>query len=169
MNLAGIEGHHGGRYATWKKGSANPDNNYVILSDGQTICSLTHHSLTGKIPKGHGAHGGATPEELLVPVIIVSNQKNATNYSAQLLTYEVLMANPVVKYRIKGVNSVDAPYVIYNEVEYPLHCVGGNTFESEHLNLVGTASSVELVIGNFRQKDKITVRLGALEDDMFSF
>lgn len=169
LNLAGIEGHHGGRYATWEKGSANPDNNYVIQSDGQTICSLTHHSLTGKIPKGHGAHGGATPEELLVPVIIVSNQKNATNYSAQLLTYEVLMANPVVKYRIKGVNSVDAPYVIYNEVEYPLHCVGGNTFESEHLNLVGTASSVELVIGNFRQKDKITVRLGALEDDMFSF
>lgn len=45
---------------------------------------------------GQGAHGGATPEEVLVPIIIVSGQKNANVYSVKLLTSDLVASSPTV-------------------------------------------------------------------------
>lgn len=70
---------------------------------------------------GQGAHGGATPEEVLVPIIIVSGQKNANVYSVKLLTSDLVASSPTVKYNIKGLSSIDTPKVIYNGVDYLLH------------------------------------------------
>lgn len=67
LNLSGIKGHHGGRYATWNSGKAVSDEKYKILDDQNTICALRHESLTSKIDNGSGCHGGCTPEEVLVP------------------------------------------------------------------------------------------------------
>lgn len=169
LNLAGITPNHQGRCACWEKGNAPHDNNYIILPDGKAICSLTHHSLSAKVPLGQGAHGGATPEEVLVPIIVVSGQKNASNYSAKLMNNDILASNPVLQYTIKGLNSIDCPIITYNGVEYRLNKVGGDLYESEHLNLMPTATTVTLKINDFQQTDYLNVNMGAQEDDLFNF
>lgn len=169
LNLAGIESNHAGRCAVWTNGAAPADGNYMALADGETLCALNHNSLSAKTPTGQGAHGGATPEEVLVPVIIVSNQKNANSYSAKLLTAGLMASNPIARYSIKGLSSIDTPKVNYNGVDYSLHKTQGDIYESERLNLVGTATRLTVVIGDFKQTDSIDVNIGVQEDDLFGF
>ena len=145
------------------------ENHIIILEDEKTICSLTHNSLTSKTPNGQGAHGGVTPEEILVPVIIVSNQKNASNISAKILENDISATSPFVNYIIKGISSIDVPTVVYNDVTYSLHCTKGDVFESERLNLVATASKIVLVIGDYKQTDSLNINIGVQEDDLFNF
>jgi len=168
-SIAGIVPDHGGRCGKWEKGNARRDNNYIILSDNQTVCSLTHNSLSVKTSQGQGAHGGVTPEEVLVPIIIVSDQKNKSNISVQLISNEIFSTNPVVRYNIKGLSSVDIPRIIYNGVEYAMHQVGDNLYESEHMTLVETSTIITLHIGEFKTNDKLVIHTGAQEDDLFNF
>ena len=168
LNLAGVETDHAGRCGHWLKGSAQTDNNYIVLDDGQTLCSLNNNSLSAKTPMGQGAHGGATPEEVLVPIIIVSNQKNANAYSAKLQSSEIVASSPVVRYTIKGLSSIDT-FVTYNDVDYALHNIGGDVYESERLNLVNTSTRIILHIGDFKQTDNLSINTGAQEDDLFGF
>lgn len=169
LNLAGVETDHAGRCGHWLKGSAPADNNYIVLDDGLTLCSLNNNSLSAKTPMGQGAHGGATPEEVLVPIIIVSNQKNANVYSAKLQSNEIVASNPVVKYAIKGLGSIDTPFVTYNGVDYTLHRIDGYVYESERLNLVSTSTRITLRIGDFKQIDNLRINTGVQEDDLFGF
>ncbi len=169
LNLAGVETDHAGRCGHWLKGSAQTDNNYIVLDDGQTLCSLNNNSLSAKTPMGQGAHGGATPEEVLVPIIIVSNQKNANAYSAKLQSSEIVASSPVVRYTIKGLSSIYTPFVTYNNVDYALHNIGGDVYESERLNLVNTSTRIILHIGDFKQTDNLSINTGAQEDDLFGF
>ena len=169
LNLAGVETDHAGRCGHWLKGSAQTDNNYIVLDDGQTLCSLNNNSLSAKTPMGQGAHGGATPEEVLVPIIIVSNQKNANAYSAKLQSSEIVASSPVLRYTIKGLSSIDTPFVTYNDVDYALHNICGDVYESERLNLVNTSTRIILHIGDFKQTDNLSINTGAQEDDLFGF
>ena len=169
MNIAGVGANHSGRCAQKIEGKAIKDDKYIILEDEKTICSLTHNSLTSKTPNGQGAHGGVTPEEILVPVIIVSNQKNASNISAKILENDISATSPFVNYIIKGISSIDVPTVVYNDVTYSLHCTKGDVFESERLNLVATASKIVLVIGDYKQTDSLNINIGVQEDDLFNF
>lgn len=169
MKLAGITSDHEGRLAHIAHKLVS-DDKYIILDDEQTVCSLTHASLTDKVNQGHGAHGGCTPEEVLVPIIIVSSQKTASNYSAQIVNDEIDGTNPVVEFVIKGLNSIDSPMVEYNGVLYALNNIGNDTFRSERLNLVDTASKVIIKIGDaFKVAFNIHVSTGAVEDDPFAF
>jgi len=167
LNLSGIKANHDGRCGTWENGVPVSDNKYLILDDNKTICSLTHSSLTTKTPDGHGAHGGITPEEVLVPIIIVSGQKKASNYSAKLIENVISATNPVVRYMIKGMSNIDVPYIIYNSVNYSLVRKDDNIYESEHLNLEETSRTVTLVIGDFKKNDTLVIKTGVEEDDLF--
>lgn len=167
LKIGGIESDHEGRLATYSSHLAD-DNKYIKLDDGQTICSLTHKSLTDKVRKGHGAHGGCTPEEVLVPVIIVSSQKNASVYSISIVNDEIDGTMPVIKLNIKGLSSIDIPGIIYNGVSYHLINKGTNIYESERLNLVDTETKVKVCVNNdvYAAFD-IKVSTGATEEDLF--
>lgn len=167
MNLVNIDSDHSGRCGEWVQGSASKDNKYLVLEDGRTICALTHSSLTNKTPMGLGAHGGATPEEVLVPIIIISGKKNASNISTELMTTEVIATSPVLRYRIKGISSIDTPVIKYDDTEYRLHHIGNGIYESERLNLVDTARKVTIIIGDYKQIDTLSVNTGVDEDDLF--
>ena len=52
MKLAGVESDHEGRMAKVTTGNISQDNNYIILEDGKTLCSLSHRSLVNKVDKG---------------------------------------------------------------------------------------------------------------------
>lgn len=170
LKLAGLTSDHEGRLAI-ASGKMVADDKYIILDDNMTVCSLTHASLTDKVNVGHGAHGGCTPEEVLVPIIIVSSQKNATNFSANLIGDEIDATNPVIQFKIKGLLSIDNPSIEYNGVLYNLKNIGIDLFESERLNLVDTATKITLKI-NGKKFDTYTIKVstGASEDaDLFNF
>lgn len=167
LNLAGVVSDHEGRTAVVTSGTAVSDNKYCILDDGKTLCALTEDSLVSKTPKGHGAHGGATPEEVLVPIIIVSNQPNANVYAADILTNKIDGTNPVARLRIRGLSSIDVPVLEYNSVTYSLNRESGDIFISEKLNLVDTATKIILHIGSFSKQFHIKISTGATEEDLF--
>lgn len=170
LSLAGVESNHEGRVAVCTSEKAVSDSKYIILEDGKTLCSLTYDSLAYKTPQGHGAHGGATPEEILVPIIIVSNQPNESKYSVNIIDKDVLGNNPVVKFDIRGLNSIDKPIVEYNNSTYFLFHERETIFVSEKLALVDTATRVTVEIGDYKKQFNIHISSGAFEDaDLFNF
>lgn len=170
MSLAGIDSDHEGRKAVKTNGTPVADDKYIILDDNKTICSLTEASLTSKTPSGHGAHGGATPEEVLVPIIIVSPHKNASNFTVNIKNDEVDNTNPVLSFEIRGLSSVDVPTLKYNGAEYALTNFGGDTYTSEKLALTDSANMTTVLInGETFGSFAIKVSTGAKEDDLFDF
>lgn len=168
LNLAGAESDHHGRLARRTSNNNTLSNSYIILDDKETICALRHDSLCGKVPIGQSAHGGCTPEEVLVPLLIISSQPNATNHSVSLISKDVSGANPVVQYMIAGIPSCDTPYLLYNGRRYGLN-PQGDTYVSERLNLVANDNTLELHIGTIVHTSKLNINLGVEEEDLLDF
>lgn len=169
LNLAGVEANHEGRVGQITTNQFVADNKYITLDDNTTVSALTHQSLTDKIDAGHGAHGGCTPEEVLVPIIIVSGQKNANNFTVVPETDRVDGTRPTLRFTIKGLTSIDTPTLLYNGVHYSMETVNDNIFESERLNLVETATKVTVCINNEEVFNyNVAISLGASEDDLFA-
>lgn len=91
---------HEGRYVKTNS-LADTDHDYLVHKnerDGQFYkIALTHSSLS-KVPT-HEVHGGCTPEEILVPFIMLSNKNVATSilYHIKLIDSEIMLSNPIVK------------------------------------------------------------------------
>ena len=95
---------HDGRYIIVPSdGKLYHDADYVVHvneHDGERYkVALTHSSL-GRKPI-HEVHGGCTPEEVLVPYIIITNKKqNLTSYKYELISKELELSEPVVTINI---------------------------------------------------------------------
>lgn len=169
LGLSCVESDHHGRIAKRTSGTWTKDDNYMVLDDGITACALNHKSLCDKVPKGQGIHGGCTPEEVLVPIFIISNREIAIDWSAELLTTEISGANPQLRYEIKNVKATDVPYVLYDGRRYKLHRIEGDVFESEPLLINPAEKVVAITIGNRSIENEIEISAGAVEDDPFAF
>ena len=167
LGLNGVESDHHGRIAIKTTGGWTTDNNYFRMEDGKTVCALRHNSLCNKVPKGQGIHGGCTPEEVLVPIFIISSCVSGTKWSADILTVELSGANPKVQFRIKNIPSTEIPFIEYNNGRYALHQVDADLFESEPIAVNEQCAVVTLVIGNVLRPYNISVSAGAKEDDLF--
>ena len=168
-NYSGLESDHHGRLAFVKSGGVSSDVSYIILEDGKTVCSLSHKSLCGKVPRGQGIHGGCTPEEVLVPIFIISGSPNESSWTAYPLTDEVSSANPVVRFRIMGLASSDIPYLIYNGKQYSLIPLGPEEFVSSAITLVDSNDTFTVSVNNVLRPYTITVNMGATMTDLFDF
>lgn len=169
LNLSGMESDHYGRLAFAKSGGTISDKNYIVLEDGKTLCSLNHKSLCGKVHRGQGIHGGCTPEEVLVPIFIVSNRPNESSWTAYPLTDEVSSVNPIVKFHISGLTSNDIPYLIYNGKQYDLSSLGNDEFISCAISLVDNNDEFTICVNNVRCQYKVSVNMGATMSDLFDF
>lgn len=168
-NIGGIETNHRGRCGKRLTAEIHGDGKFIILDDKHTICALKHESLEAKVPNGQGAHGGCTPEEVLVPIIILSSQKIASEYKISLITSNILGSNPVVRFSIKGLSSIDSPKVRYNNCIYHLNHISDNTYESVKLDLEQSITKIDVIIGNYEESFDIDINLGAQEADIFDF
>lgn len=168
-NLAGVESDHHGRVAIRTSGISVSSNNYFILEERKMLCALRHESLCGKVPIGQSTHGGCTPEEILVPIFIISSEQNTPNWTAILMDNEVTAINPIIKYMIKGLVSSDMPYLLYNGKRYTIMKENDDIFISDRLELVAEVTEVILCIGQEKQIYQLKLTLGVQEDNLFSF
>ncbi len=169
LNLGCLEGDHHGRLAFIKSGSMTTDRNYIILEDGKTVCSLTHKSLCEKVPRGQGIHGGCVPEEVLVPIFIISGSPNESSWKAYPLTDEVSSGNPVVKFHISGLVSGDSAYLLYNGRQYSLISLGNEEYISSTISLVKDDDTFTICVNNVMKPYRISVNMGATMNDLFDF
>lgn len=174
-NLKGFKSDHYGRVAETSTQSKTPvvaDNKYDIIKmpDNKTIylCALRHESLMAKIPEGMGCHGGCTPEEQLVPIMIISPEKNVATWRASLKSFEVEEANPIIVYEIAGLDATQTPFIEYNNKNYSLSAKGC-IYTSERLPLVKDVTKVRLRIGTWEKEDTFTIKMAVVEDDLFDF
>lgn len=90
---------HEGRYIKTAEGALT-DSDYLVHKneeEGQWYkVALTHSSLS-KAPT-HQVHGGCTPEEVLVPFILLSNKDvvNSVRYQVKISGEDVMLSNPIV-------------------------------------------------------------------------
>lgn len=168
-NMAGVESDHHGRIALSGTRRPSDGKEFLALEDGTTLCALRHDSLCGKVPSGQGAHGGCTPEEVLVPIFIISNSPTVVSWTASLLTPEVSGTNARVRFEIKNIQSADKPFVAYNGRRYPLSPCGGAVYESADLQLDEKEGKVVLSIGGENRSFDIQVSMGVQEDELFGF
>lgn len=166
-NLKGFKSDHWGRVVEYSgKGSPVKDSKYLVLGNNKTVCSLRHESLAAKIPSGMGAHGGATPEEELVPVIIISPEKRVATWTAVQKTFELEEANPVFTVEIYGLSEKDSPMVEYNGKSYKISGKGA-VFTSDRLDLNPNAKKVVLRVGQQTKEFTITIKMAVQEEDLF--
>lgn len=164
LALAGVEPHHHGRYGV-AAGDLTADDRYVLLSDGH-VCALTHRSLGIKTPQGLGAHGGATPEEVLVPVMIVEPD-TADTWQATLLSTDIDTATPMVRWRITGLTPAATPTATYNNRTYRATHASGDEWVCGPLSLQAGKNTIALHADGRTEHYNITFRLAAVEDDPF--
>lgn len=143
------------------------DNRYIILDDNTTVCALQHQSLCAKIHDGSGCHGGCTPEEVLVPILIISSQPNATNWTGQ--NWQVLKSLLQIPFSIWHSRTFfnDIPIVVYNNVHYELIAQSGNSYITPCLPLLQDAKNIRLIIGDKYRDFKLELKLGLEEEDLF--
>ncbi len=168
IGLSGYDYHHYGRYATIQKGVPTIDENYFKMEDNKTVLALNHHSLGNKIQSGLGAHGGCTPEEVLVPIIIISASPGISSHTVQWLDDELSATNPIVHLSIKGLTTMEVPLLEYNGKDYHIKCVDHDLYESDVIEIVDTCDNFSLKIGDILYPRIIPVNTGAKEDDLFA-
>ena len=89
---------HEGRYIKTTDGALT-DPDYLVHKnedDGITYKIAFTHSSLSKVPT-HQVHGGCTPEEVLVPFILLSNKNVAShivNYQIKMGTKDIMFSNP---------------------------------------------------------------------------
>lgn len=91
---------HEGRYIKTTS-EAETDHDYLVHKNEKDEqfykVALTHSSLA-KVPT-HEVHGGCTPEEVLVPFILLSNKNVASSivYQVKLIESDIMLSNPIVR------------------------------------------------------------------------
>ncbi len=100
----GKDDSHEGRFIEAKDKDHIPDTDYIIhkseIDQKNYLIALKHSSL-GKKPIRE-VHGGATPEEVLVPFIVISNKKESTEivYSIIIEKTEIPKKEPIISITI---------------------------------------------------------------------
>ena len=94
---------HEGRYINTTD-NAQADHDYIVHKNENDKVyykvALTHSSLA-KVPT-HEVHGGCTPEEVLVPFVLLSNKdiEPIPEYQITLMESEIMLSNPTIKVSI---------------------------------------------------------------------
>jgi hypothetical protein len=167
---------HDGRYMKLSPGANLKDHpDYIVyktddpeLKENQYILALNHNSLNRKPSKE--VHGGCTPEEVLVPVIIISNKKKppkVMHYEIQPDTFEILKKHPVISLSIKP-RPHEKPF-LYDESKnrYELTFdAGDNMWKTELKNAAVGKHAFDLIIGDFEKQLIINIS-GYIEEDLF--
>ncbi len=130
----------------------------------KVLVALKHVSLNNTPYRE--VHGGATPEEVLVPCIVIETEKDKTKYEIELANSEVWITNPVIQLKIYP-QPLHIPEVFLNELPLSISYETENNIYTIDLKglKVGTYTIV-LKIGDTNYQIKVTIRGGFKERDL---
>jgi len=165
LNLSGLKSHHGGRFA--EKESPQPNFAYKICDDDKTLCALRYESLCAKIPTGQSAHGGCTPEEVLVPIFILSPEEN--KLEVRLLTTKLSEQIKCAEFVIQGLTGSETISAEYNGKTYKVVKNSDDKYKTEELMLSNSVKCITLIINGKRYDHQVAADIAAEENDMFDF
>jgi len=164
---------HEGRYASIRDDSTmfSEDEDFFLhqLEDEgghkKYLIALKYKSLSNT-PKRE-VHGGATPEEVLVPVIYATKmEREEISYEIEVINREISVREPVIKFRIRP-ESKYMPLVYLNDKK--LEMTYDNTEGLYVLNLRGfKAGTYKFIvkIGGQKEEVNITIKGGMKEMDI---
>ena len=166
-NLKGIESDHYGRCAACKKGMV-ADEYYLRINEGREVVALRHNSLGKKVAEGMGAHGGATPEEALVPIIVISDRKEAKHWTARPVGTAINASNPVFEVAIVGLHTNETPIAQYNGKNYKMTKEGPN-WRTERIDISREATDITITVGMHSETFAVELQFAVKDDDIFDF
>lgn len=175
FNLQGYQSDHWGRIAETTKSPSQivADDKYRIITleneSNTFLCALKHESLLKKIPDGMGAHGGCTPEEQLVPILVISPEKDTIQWNASLNNGILNELDPILHFSIEGLSAGQVPMAEYDGVMYPLSKEQDNCYISGRITLRKDATKVILHIGQHCKEFTVSIKMAVQEDDPFMF
>lgn len=165
LNISGLKSHHGGRFA--EKESPQPNLAFKICNDEKTLCALRYESLCAKIPTGQSAHGGCTPEEVLVPIFILSPEEN--KLEVRLLTTKLSEKIKSAEFDIQGLTGSETIVAEYNSNIYKIAKTPEGKYKTEELMLSNSVNCITLIINGKRYDSQIAADIAAEENNMFDF
>lgn len=158
---------HEGRYIKSENTSNFQSDENYIKKDNYIIASK-HISLSLKPTRE--VHGGCTPEEVLVPIIVFNSISNYTQqketYSIKLITDEIDIKNLEIVFEISPVPNKKV-FLLYGNkrIELKKNKIG------QHTNKIDFKKAgqyeIKVKISDFQQKFNITIKSGFKEEDLF--
>jgi len=162
---------HEGRYMWIDKVEYKDDEYFIVwnIDEGncrnrRTLVALKHVSLNNTPYRE--VHGGATPEEVLVPYIVIETEKDKTKYKIELINSEVWITNPVIQFKIYP-QPLHIPEAFLNEQSLNVSYEKENDIYTIDLKglKVGT-HTILLKIGDMDYQIEVTIRGGFKERDL---
>jgi len=156
---------HEGRYVNTETSSSfQSDINYIV-KDNYIIASR-HISLSTKPTRE--VHGGCTPEEVLVPIIVFNSIENyqTETYQINLLTNELDIKEPVLKVNISPIPSKKA-YAFVNSARIELIKQDNNQFLCKLPVKRAGEQKLKIIIGNYEREFTINIKSGFRENELF--
>ncbi len=161
------QANHEGRYIKSENTSNfQSDENYIKKNN--YIIASKHISLSSKPTRE--VHGGCTPEEVLVPIIVFNSIPNYTQqeetYSIKLITDEIDIKNLEVIFKISPVPNKKA-FLVYGSkrIELKKNKIGEYTCKIDFKK--AGQYEIKVKIGNSQQEFRINIKSGFKERDLF--
>ncbi len=166
----GKDDSHEGRFIEVKEKDHIPDTDYIIhkseIDQKNYLIALKHNSL-GKKPIRE-VHGGVTPEEVLVPFIVISNKKDSAviDYSITIEKTEIPKKEPIISIKI-----APKPSTANIEIKGKITKLNFNeTTQMWEVNLDRSLSgkiSIKVKTGKSEKVFTINIISGIIEEDLF--
>ena len=164
--------NHEGRCMWIDTNSDYQDDEYFIVwttdanscQGKKSLVALKHTSLQNT--PSREVHGGATPEEVLVPYIVVSAVEEALEYEIKPIKFEVSIKNPVIEFEIHPEPRY-TPKLKFRNIVYELsYDKDNNIFKANLKDLKIGTYDLELDIGDKKYKIGVEIKGGFKERDL---
>ena len=111
-------------------------------------------------------HGGATPEEVLVPYIIIETEKDKIRYKIEPIDFEVWITNPIIQFKIHP-QPLYIPEAFLNKQSLKVSYEKENdVYMIDLKSLKVGVYTIILRIGDMDYQIKVTIRGGFKERDL---
>jgi len=153
---------HEGR-CVWVDEELSQDSDYIIIDNPndrmhkeQWVAVPLRHDSLGNLPKRE-VHGGATPEEVLVPIIYISPELKERDYHINPLYFEIEQGKPIINTLIITPTPRN-PVLTNGTNEWNLHYDISNKMWTVKLSGLGTGTH-KLYLNIDEKKYEITVKV----------
>lgn len=161
---------HHGRYMWINETEFNDDEYYFVwkIDDGdcqgkRVLLALKHVSLNN-VPYKE-VHGGATPEELLVPFILIDTKEGEFEYKIEPISFKVSITKPIINVSIYPLPTIIEAFTKENSFDVLYDKKSNN----HQINLKGINVGkhvVTLKIGKHEYELEVEIKGGFIEKDL---